>query len=134
MAISLSDILSAMQNGVTAINRLNERLTTAFPTSTGAVSPVATGVNTLTTTVSVVLSSNAIRHSVIFHNPGTINIYLFPSNITTVPTLATVGGSFLMLPASTLSFPTLSFPNVTCGWSAFVSSGSSQPFTIVEFY
>lgn len=30
MAISLSDILSAMQNGVSAINNLNTRLTTTF--------------------------------------------------------------------------------------------------------
>lgn len=30
MAISLSDILSALQNGVSAINNLNGRLTTTF--------------------------------------------------------------------------------------------------------
>lgn len=51
MAISLSDILAALQNGVTAINNLNTSLAKIFPQST-ALSTTAPAAGTITFTSS----------------------------------------------------------------------------------
>lgn len=47
MAIGLSDILSALQNGVSAINNLNASLANIFPQTT-ALSTVAPSAGTIT--------------------------------------------------------------------------------------
>ena len=80
-----------------------------------------------------VLVANAARYGLIFHNPGTANIYVYPSSMTTVPTTALVGGTFIVYPGGTLSFPSPLFANVNGAWSAFSGTGSSQAFTVVEF-
>lgn len=65
MAASLSDILSALQNGVQAINKLNESLANIFPQATSYSTAAATaGTITFTSSqatgfISVVTSSGA---------------------------------------------------------------------------
>lgn len=134
MAGGPSDQLSATQNGVAAINNLYSILRNVWPPVYSGTSPQVTGLNSLSTTAVVAVSPNTTRHGILFHNPGSINTYVYPSNIGTAPSVASPGGSFVIYGGGTLSFPSPLFSNVNCGWSAFVSSGSNQPLTILEFY
>lgn len=70
--VSLNDILTALQNGVTAINNLPDRLATAFITqvSTGAV------VGTVTFTSSQASAFGVIQTS----SGGSYKIALYPSS------------------------------------------------------
>ncbi len=52
MAIGLSDILSAMQNGVTAIRDLKNQLALVFPQATASSTVASTMVGTITFTSS----------------------------------------------------------------------------------
>ncbi len=52
MAIGLSDILSAMQNGVTAINSLRNQLALVFPQATASSTIGSTVAGTITFTSS----------------------------------------------------------------------------------
>ena len=97
-------------------------------------SPVSTPVNNLSTTAISVISTSFLRQGIIFHNPGTASVYVYPTLASTAPTTTTVGGSFLILPGGTLAFPSSLYPNINCGWSAFSGTGSSQALTVVEFY
>ena len=62
MAIGLSDILAAMQNGVTAINNLNTQLATIFPQTT-ALSTTAAVAGTITFTSSQAVTFMSVTTS-----------------------------------------------------------------------
>ena len=97
-------------------------------------SPVSTPINTLNTVGTSVLGTSSVRQGLIFHNPGTTNIYVYPSLASAAPTTTAAGGSFLIFPGGTLSFSGEEFSNINCGWSAFSGTGSSQALTVVEFF
>lgn len=130
---SVDDVNSTLQNVARQIGQLANAFTNAAPTQTTTTSPSATAINNLGTTIATVISTSLVRHGLIFHNPGTVNAYVFPSLATTVTT-ALVGGSFIIYPGGTLEFPSTVYTNINCAWSAWVATGSSQPLTIVEFF
>ena len=130
---ALDDLVSNLKNAVTNISNFVINFNNAYPAPTETVSPAATGFS-LSTASSVLVASSTTRHGVVFHNPGTTCVYVYPTAIATAPTTAAPGGSFLILPAATLSFPSVQFPTGGCGWSGFAGTGSGQAFTVVEFF
>ncbi len=126
------------QDVVNSSATVNASLSNAFPPATTATSPVATGVNNLSTASISVLGTSTTRHGVVFHNPNlpssSINVYVYPSAIGSPPTLAAPGGAFLILPGDRLPFPSVEFANANAAFSAFASTGSNNALTIWEFH
>lgn len=131
---SLDDVITNMKNAVTNLSGLVQSLTNAYPAPTATVSPKATGINTLATTAAIIIAASTTRHGIIFHNPGTVTSYIYPTAIATAPGTTTLGGSFILIPGGTLSFPSSNFPNANAGWSGFAAAGTTGPLTIVEFF
>lgn len=102
--------------------------------TTTTASPQAIGFNNISTTATAILSTSSLRRGVMFHNPGTAAIYVYPTGMTTAPTTAILGGSMVIYPGGTLSLGPPSFPNLSSGWLAFSVTGSSQALTVVEFF
>lgn len=75
MAVSLADILYALQNGVSAINNLNTNLVTLFPPITAPTS-VAPTAGAITYTSSRVAAFATVQTS----SGGTYKIALLPSS------------------------------------------------------
>jgi hypothetical protein len=128
------DAVSVLQNISRQIGVYAQAIANAYPIATTTVSPSALGFNNISTTATVILPASLGRHGLLFHNPGTTTVYVFPTAIATSPTTAILGGTIVIYPGSTLTFSPTMFPNLTGGWSAFCGTGSSQPFTIIEFY
>ncbi len=131
---TIDDINSTLQNIARQLGAQAQSQANATPNATASTSPVSYAFNNIgTATVTTVIVANVSRYGLIFHNPGTANIYVYPSAMTTVPTTALVGGTFIVYPGGTLAFPSPLFANVNGAWSAFSGTGSNQAFTIVEF-
>lgn len=128
------DLVSTQKGGVQNLASLVLSFQNAFPPATATASPRATGTNSLGTTALLLVTASTTRHGIVFHNPGTASVYVFPTAITTAPTVSAVGGSFLIFPGGSLSFAPTQFPNVNCSWSGFAATGAANALTIVEFY
>ena len=131
---SLNDLVSTQKGGVQTLAYAAKALGNAFPPATASTSPVFTGNNSITTTATTVIDANTQRHGIIFHNPGTTTIFIYPTNMASPPTSVSLGGALSILGGSTVIFSPSSFPNVNGGWSAVSTTGSSLPFTVAEFY
>jgi hypothetical protein len=141
MAASLTDVLTALQNGVVAINNLNLRLGAVFASST----PTATGgapsggftskftAVAISTTPVVAASSSITRYGILMHNPDTNNAYVYQTGMASPPTSTNFAGSIVIYAGGTLTFPSASFPAISAGFSVFASSGTGA-FTVVEFF
>lgn len=129
----LDNLVSTQKGGVQNLSQLARSITNAMPVPTAAASPVSTPINNLGVSATTVLAASADRHGLIFHNPGTANVYVYPSLASTAPTTSAVGGAFLIFPGGTLQFPPNAYPNVNCAWKAFSGTGSNQALTVVEF-
>lgn len=95
----------------------------------------ASGSNAVGTSPIQVLTNNGQRAAVIFHNPGTINIYVYSSQVSPPPSLAALGGSWLVLPGGDRTVyggNTISLSAVNGQWFAFASSGSANPLSVIE--
>jgi hypothetical protein len=125
MTIGPSDTLSALQNGVSAVQTLIQRVS---PFMGGAV----TAINTVGTTGAQVIGSNTTRTNITFHNPGAVNTFVYPLTNATggqnTPSNATPGGAFLVLPGAYLTI----VDTVQGAWGAFSSSATGQPLTILD--
>ena len=128
-----TDINSTLQNIARQIGAWANTLTNGLPVPTSATSPLSTPIQ-LSTTATTLIGTSSIRHGIMFHNPGTTIAYIFPSITSAAPTTSSLAGSFVIYPGSTLELPPMAYPNVNCAWSGFVATGSSQPFTVVEFF
>jgi len=107
--------------------------------SPGTVSAASGGrvlaYNNLTTTPQVVLAANAQRVSFVVHNPGTIDIFFFPTfvqntgaDVTLVPSTVALGGCFRVFAnGGSLAIT----GECQKEWQAFSASGSSNPLTIM---
>lgn len=129
---SSDDINSTLQNIVRQFGNWVASLNNAFPPLTASTSPVSYGA-AVGTTIAQVIGTSTTRHGIIFHNPGTVNLYVFPS-LNTAVTTTVIGGSILIFPGGAWELPSAMYPNVNCAWSAFATTGSSNPLTVVEFY
>lgn len=132
---TVDDVNSTLQNIARQLGAQAQSLANASPNATASTSPVSYPYNNIgTSTATTVISANETRYGLLFHNPGaTASIYVYPSAMTSAPTFAAVGGSFVIYPGGTLSLPSPLFANSNGAWSAFSGTGSNQPFTVVEF-
>jgi hypothetical protein len=114
--------------------------------SPGSVGPTSGGkiyaYNNISTTPRVVAQANQNRQSITFHNPGTVNIYVFPSyvqgittapttpaNVALSPTTTTLGGGFLV----SANGGTVNVTGECQGaWQALSESGTTNPLTVME--
>jgi hypothetical protein len=103
---SLDDVVSTIKTGVTNIANIAQSIANVYPAATTTVSPKSTAVNNLGTTAgTVVIGTSSIRRGIMFHNPGTAAVYLYPTSITTAPTTTSLGGTILIAAGSTLMLP-----------------------------
>jgi hypothetical protein len=140
MAASLTDVLTALQNGVVAINNLNLRLGAVFASSTPSVSGGSSSGLTskftsvlISTTPVVAVSTNINRYGILMHNPDTNNAYVYQTGMASPPNSTNFAGSIVIYAGGTLTLPSASFPAISAGFSVFASSGTGA-FTVVEFF
>lgn len=120
----------ARQLGLTAQSQVN-----TFPIATIATSPVVIGYNSLGTTAQTVALATTTRHGLIFHNPTSGQVLLYPSNMTTAPTTSLVGGAVVLHPGGTWELPPSIYPNINVAWMAYVTTTSPTPgLTVIEFF
>lgn len=98
------------------------------PTSGGKVTPI----NNIGTTGAQIIGGNPSRVTITFHNPGTNTVYVYPmtqaSGAALAPTLTVLGGTFVVLAASLLTFT----GEVQVAWGAFATAGAANPLTVME--
>lgn len=91
-----------------------------------------TASNSIGTIGAQVLAANPSRVKVTFHNPGTNNIFVYPTiNVaggSNTPSNASPGGAFQIFPGSLLTID----GECQTAWGAFSNTGSSNPLTIME--
>jgi hypothetical protein len=90
-------------------------------------------VSTLGTSPITVAVANPSRKKIVFHNPGTIDVYVAPTidanGAALTIALATLGGSFLIY----ANGGTLSIEGECQGaWQALSASGSNNPLTVMD--
>jgi hypothetical protein len=84
--------------------------------------------------VSPIIGTNPGRNSINFHNPGTVDIIVFPTVVLTpatfTPSLSALGGGFrIFANGGDRTFS----GNVACqAWQAIAASSSNNPLTITE--
>lgn len=124
-----------MQNIARQLGAQAQSQANATPNATASTSPVSYPFNNIgTSSATTIIAANPTRYGLVFHNCGaTAAVYVYPSAMTSAPTFASVGGSFIIYPGGTLSFPSTMFANSNGAWSAFSGTGSNQPFTVIEF-
>jgi len=95
--------------------------------------------NDLSTTPQNVISGNPARQSMVFHNPGSVDVFIFPNsgyaNVSAVsrtvfaPTTSALGGCFRVYGnGGSLTIT----GECQLGWGAFSASGSGNPLTVME--
>ena len=93
--------------------------------------------NILTNMSIVVAPANPSRRSIIFHNPGTVNIYvsmplqMFLDGTQGIldPNIIEPGGGFLLAPGQTLSFMG---GEIQTAWQASSASGTNNALTVMD--
>lgn len=132
---TIDDVNSTLQNIARNLAAQVQSETNAVPYATASTSPVSRPFNNLAAaTTTAILAVSTSRFGVIFHNPGATSIiYIYPSAMTGTPGTTALGGTFAIATGAYLRIPSTEFANCNCAWSAFAGTGSSQPFTVVEF-
>lgn len=129
----VTEVINQLTNIARQLSVWSQSMTNAQPAATTTASPKFTGV-TLSTTAAVVIGTSTTRHGMLLHNPGTTTCYIYVTGMSPAPTTSSLGGTILIAAGSTVTLPSTSFSNINVGFSGFVLSGSSQPFTAVEFF
>jgi hypothetical protein len=95
-----------------------------------------TAVNNIGTTVGPVIGANPSRNTINFHNPGSVDIIVFPVAVLTAtpspfaPTTSALGGGYRIFANGGDRTVT---GNVACqAWQALAVSLSNNPLTITE--
>ncbi len=93
-------------------------------------SPVSAETLTVGTGSQLVLPADPNRMGVQFHNPGTVQIGVCPSNLG-----AAIGaGSIIVLPGDTKTILGNDYVKVNCGWNAAALTGNSNALTAMSLY
>jgi hypothetical protein len=97
------------------------------------VGGVTTGLNNVSTTAAQVIAASNNRKSLLFHNPGTVNLLLFQklnsAGTAQAVTFAAPGGGFLLLPYASMP---VEGDSAGGAWMAVAASGSANGLTITE--
>lgn len=131
MAMSLQDLLTALQNGVTAINGVSRAL---LGQGNCFVAGDVTAINSLSTTAITVIAADTDRAFLVFHNPSSgVTVYVSPSisanGAGLTPIATSPGGTFRIIPMDFIQFS----GGCQTSWLAVASSGTGQPLTVVSF-
>lgn len=122
MSTSLDVILTTIQNGVQALNKLNQNLS-----GFGYAGASQYTFNSMSTTASTVLSARTSRTSILFHNPNdAIDLIVWPTtdvnnNIISVTSSAARGGGFLI---AAKDYFQLYGPVCQLAWQGLTTSGT----------
>lgn len=96
--------------------------------SGGKVTPI----NTLNTTPASVVGINPSRMSITFHNPGTVDVYVYmlvtATGAAAAPSLSSLGGCFKVFAGGLLVIT----GECQGAWGAFSASLTNQPLTVME--
>jgi hypothetical protein len=123
----------SMQDIYTAIISLTQSFNN-FVNKTPVFTGNITAVNNLTAASGFiqVIGSNAKRNLISFHNPGTILVYVTPSQwsggVTSTPSLSALGGTFEVVPGDWITIA----GDVTSSWLGCPASGVNQPLTVMD--
>jgi hypothetical protein len=104
-------------------------------TETGWLSSRITPVNSVGTSPSQVIGNNSQRVAIKFHNPGTVNVYCYSSQVTPAPSLSALGGTYVVYPGADYTIEggnVITISAVNGPWFALSASGSANPLTITE--
>ncbi len=94
----------------------------------GVSSPNPILSTTLGTASIPILTANPSRRGVIFHNPGSVNIGVCPSNLT-----AAIGaGSIIILPGAEVQILGNRRIKINCAWNGIAASSSNNDLTMLE--
>lgn len=121
-----TDILAALQNGVTALNNLSVALTRV---NFGFLGGEITAFNDIGTTASAILPANRTRTSILFHNPNdSTELLVFPSSyISATFTSTNRAGGFLVQSKDYFQY----FGDASAlAWSAIAASSAGTCLTI----
>lgn len=91
--------------------------------------PIGVAIATLGAASAAVLAGDAVRHGVIFHNPGSDTVWITPGNLAA----AAGAGSIPVYPQTEVSIFEEDMLKVICAWNARTQSLSNQPLTILNF-
>lgn len=100
------------------------------------------GYNNISTTPRVIAPANPSRVKITFHNPGTIDLYICPSNVQNVlgtsptqpadvvltPTTTALGGCRILYAQGTLEVS----GECQGAWQALSASASTNPLTVTD--
>jgi len=97
-----------------------------------------TALNNISTSATQVIGINPARQQIIFHNPGTVDIVVFPTlvlnssgtNTVLSPTTGALGGGFRVFGNGGMI--AIGAPAAQQAWQALSVSGSGNPLTIAE--
>lgn len=127
-----SDLLGTQQQGVQATNNFAQTIKGIF-ISSGSTNTGVRAFNSIGTGTTQVLPANTSRGSIVFSNPGTVDIFVAPTldatGATISPSTGSLGGTFrIFANGGTLTLAGA----VQTAWVAFSSSGSGNSFTTLE--
>ena len=129
----VTEVVNQLTNIARQLSVWSQSITNSTPAATTTASPKFTAIS-LSTTASVLIATSVLRHGLVMHNPGTATCYVYQTGMASPPTTAVLGGSIVIYPGGTLSFPSSEFPNINSGFSAFSGTGSNQSFTVIEWF
>ena len=93
--------------------------------------------NTINTAPSSVVNANPTRPQIIFHNPGTVDIYVAPTLVQNggtdaalVPSLAALGGCLLVYANGGTTV--VGGSSAQRGWQAFAKTGTTNALTVMD--
>jgi hypothetical protein len=96
-----------------------------------------TAINNIGTSPISVIGSNPARQLITFHNPGAVDIIVFPTtvlsggaSIVLTPSLSALGGGFRIFANG--GQLTIAAPAACQAWQALAASASNNPLTIME--
>jgi len=130
MAASFTDLLTAMQNGVQAINSLPERM--GFPAASPLLFYGFNGISSAPTTVVAVSTGDDYPTNLSFHNPSLLDILVYPSESgsgTTITVVSTSRGGSLLVYAN--GGTAVVDGGSTMAWYA-ISTGTTGSLTVVR--
>lgn len=128
-----TEAVNQLTNIARQLSFWSQSITNSQPVPTTTASPKFTAVN-LSTAASVIVAASTIRHGIVLHNPGTTTCYVYQTGMASPPTTSVLAGALLIAAGSSVVWPSPQFTNINAGFSAFSSTGSSQPFTVIEFF
>lgn len=94
--------------------------------------PIGVGFATMGAVWSQVLAFDATRRGVIFHNPGTFDLLVAPSNVGAQPASG-AGALRIFAQSEQIILAENEHDNVNTAWMAWSDGGTNQPISILNF-